>query len=302
MKIVLSYLSMIRPGNVLMTGTAVALGAWLSHGFSDIRAVTLLAACAMSAVGYGNVINDIRDIATDRISHPHRALPRGLVSMEAAIIFAFFLFSFATVNAFMVSRVHGIGAVAALALLTGYAFFLKATPFAGNILVSLLVAYPLVFGGLTAPLMARLLIPASLAFLLNMAREIIKDIQDEQGDRLAGLTTTAILPKNILKGILIAIAIIYAGLLFLPFGLRQFGIVYALICACIALPIHAFWTALIARKPTNQNELKQSLKDGDTGKNTAVFTDKQLSSVSFLIKIEMLAGLAAMAADQLFSK
>jgi geranylgeranylglycerol-phosphate geranylgeranyltransferase len=305
MKTPLPYVTMIRPANAVMTAAAVILGAWLSHGFSDIRAVVLLALAAMSAVGYGNVVNDIRDIGTDRVSHPNRPLPRKQISVETAIIFAFFLFSFALVNAFMVSPAHGLAVAAPLVLLTLYAFFFKATPFAGNLLVSLLVAYPLVFGGLTAPGMPRLLIPAILAFLLNMAREIVKDIQDEPGDRGAGLTTTASAPKGALMAVVLTLSVAYCALLFVPFFLKQFGMVYAVLCAVLALPIHGIWSVMFARHAWFKLPAGKQIDNGisrenaQNGGNGGASPDKQLGKISLLIKIELLMGLLALTADQL---
>jgi geranylgeranylglycerol-phosphate geranylgeranyltransferase len=232
----------------------------------------------MSAVGYGNVVNDIKDVETDRISHPKRPLPRKLLSIETAGIFAFFLGCFSLVNAFLVGPAFGLGALAALALLSLYAFYFKGTPFFGNVVVSALAAYPLVFGGLRAPLMHRLLLPAFLAFLLNLAREIIKDMQDEPGDRLSGLMTSASMPKGVLKALVRSVSILYVVFLFVPFFLHQFGAVYAFASAILVLPLHLYWSLYAF--------------------NTR--WTRFLSKISLCIKLEMLAGLAALAADQAF--
>ena len=276
MKILHPYLSIIRPGNALMAGATVALGFWLSGSASSLLALAQLVIATLCAVGYGNILNDILDVKSDRISHPGRPLPKNEMALSSAVIFAFFLCSFSIVNAFMVSTTHGIGAIAPCALLSLYALFLKGTPLAGNIVVSLLVAYTIIFGGLTAPLCGRLFIPALLAFLLNFAREIIKDMQDERGDRSAGVTTTAALPKALIKYLVLGISIIYVIFLFLPFLLKQFGIVYFIVCAVFVLPLHCWWSYLAFKKNW----------------------DESLGRVSLFIKIEMLGGLLALAADQ----
>ena len=273
---IMPYIKMLRPANALMAGAAVVLGAWLARS-ADLRSIFLLVIAAISAVGYGNVINDIKDIDTDRISHPQRPLPKKELTPSSASILAFFLFSFSLVNAFLVSPVHGIGTLGPLLLLSVYAFYFKGTPLAGNILVSLLVAYALVFGGLKAPLVNRLFVPALLAFLLNLAREIIKDFQDEAGDRLAGLTTTALVPKSAVQAILSVISIAFAVFLFVPYLAKHFGIVYAVTCMVLVLPVHIWWSLLALRS-----------------RSTSF-----LSKISGLIKLEMIAGLLALAADRL---
>jgi 4-hydroxybenzoate polyprenyltransferase len=143
--------------------------------------------------------------------------------------------------------------------------------------ISLLVSYALLFGGIAAPLFERLIIPALLAFLLNFVREIIKDIQDEPGDRAAGIRTTAALPLPVIRTIVYCVTAFYCGLLFLPVLLHQFGRVYALVCAVAVLPVCVAWTVLFA------------------GKNWRM----RLPLLSTLLKIEMAAGLAALAADHL---
>jgi geranylgeranylglycerol-phosphate geranylgeranyltransferase len=276
MNIIFALIKIVRPGNALMTGAAVLLGSWLARSTAPLVSLFLLVVTAMSAVGFGNVINDIVDIETDRISHPDRPLPKNELSRNEAMVFAFFCACFSLANAFLVSPVHGIATLVPLAMLCLYAFFFKATPLVGNIAVSFLVAYALLFGGLLAPRMDRLFIPVLLAFLLNMAREIIKDFQDEKGDRKAGLKTSATLPKKVLKSLILLVSGIYLVFLFSPYALKQFGVVYCIVCAFIVIPLHVYWSFLVSGKKWGSH----------------------LSRISSLIKYEMLAGLLALAADQ----
>ena len=275
-----SYVTIIRPQNAALTGIAVALGFWLGRGAFPARSVIqllLLVAAAGVAAAFGNVINDIHDIASDRISHPGRPLPRNEISRRAAWIYAALLALLSLLCAWFVTPLHAVATAVPLTLLAAYTLFLKATPLAGNILISLLVSYALLFGGLAAPLFDRLLIPALLAFLLNFMREIIKDVQDEPGDHLAGIRTTAVLPAAVIRTLIYYVTVLYCGLLFLPALLHQFGRVYALVCAAAVLPLCIAFTALFA------------------GKNWRT----KLSLLSILLKIEMAAGLAALAADQI---
>jgi len=234
----------------------------------------LLLVSAACAVGFGNVVNDIRDIATDRVNHPRRPLPAGDMSVRAAIVFACALAGAALAGAALVSPAHAAGCIIPLALLLTYAFALKATALAGNVVVSLLVAYPLLYGALGAPRFSHVLVPAFLAFLLNFCREIVKDIEDRRGDALEGLTTTASLPAGVLKAMLVWLAIVYALNMFVPLPLGHFGLPYAAVCALLVLPLHIGWLVLL-------------LKKGETA----------LSRVSLLMKWEMLGGMLAVAAD-----
>ncbi len=271
-----SFIKIIRPGNVLMAGSAAALGIW----FAGVRpacpwSYVFIATAAMLASAFGNVINDLFDLTTDRIAHPDRPLPRGDISVPGARKYAAVLAVIAVAAAAGVSPIHFIGTLVPLLLLTLYAGWLKGTPFLGNVLISALVAYALVFGGLNGPRIERIFIPAILAFLLNFAREIIKDVQDLPGDRSAGITTTAEISFPILQVVMIASATLYLILLPLPTILNHFGLIYVGICVFAVLPLHIVWVYLLSR-PSNKNPAR----------------------ISGLIKLEMLAGLLALGIDQ----
>jgi geranylgeranylglycerol-phosphate geranylgeranyltransferase len=276
MKTIIPYFKIIRPYNALMAAAAVTLGFWLSGNRLPFFSLVEMLIAAICAVGYGNVLNDIVDVASDRINHPRRPLPKNEMSLVSAIMFLFFLCSFSFVNAFLVSTMHLIGVAVPLALLSLYAYFLKRTPFAGNIIVSLLVAYPLLFGGIAAPRCQRLFMPALFAFLLNFVREIVKAIQDKPGDAAVAVKTTALLPTSLLKSIMLGVSVIYLPLLFIPYLLKQFGFLYLIACIFVMLPLHGYWTFFMLQYEW----------------------DKFLERISLTLKIEMLVGLLALAADE----
>jgi geranylgeranylglycerol-phosphate geranylgeranyltransferase len=276
----LAYFKMARPGNATMTGIAIALGFWLGRNTLPMPGFALLVIAGICATAFGNVINDIKDVATDRISHPQRPLPRGELSSASVWRYLIFLAISALGSSLFVSKIHAIATLIPLLLLAVYTLYLKGTPLFGNILVSLLVAYALLFGGLTAPLFSRLLLPAGLAFTLNLIREIIKDLQDEPGDRAAGIATTARLSGPVIRMTVVSLCALYLLLLFLPSLTGQFGQIYTLICAVVIVPMHCCWMYLSIRKDWNA----------------------RLPLLSLLIKGEMIAGLAALALDNLIGR
>jgi geranylgeranylglycerol-phosphate geranylgeranyltransferase len=274
----LPYLKIIRLQNVLMAGATVALGYWLGGSFLSLRSLLLLITATIAATAFGNVINDLKDIETDRISHPERPLPQGRITLRAAKIFTALLAAIPLGAALAVSPVHALATLVPLALLSVYTRYLKGVPFAGNIVISLLVAYALLFGGIGAPSFDRLLIPAILAFLLNFSRELIKTVQDASGDQAQGLKTAAALPERVIKTVVYVTIALYLLLLFTPCRFGDFGRVYAGVCAIGVVPVQLWWLSLFIRKTWKQ----------------------RLSAMSSMIKLEMVVGLAAMAADQLF--
>jgi geranylgeranylglycerol-phosphate geranylgeranyltransferase len=238
----------------------------------------LLFCTALVSTGFGNVINDIRDVISDKISHPNRPLPRGEISLPGAWLYSVFLAIAGIVFSFSISFTHGIATLIPLIILTLYSFYLKGTPLLGNIVVASLVAYSILFGAINANGFNALIIPAILAFLLNFSREIIKDIQDEKGDQAIQVFTSAKLSSVLLKTLIYLCSLLYFCLLFLPAVRGDFGIIYILVCSILIIPIHLYRLFQI---------------QSTTWKN-------RLSRISFLYKIEMICGLLSLAADRLF--
>jgi geranylgeranylglycerol-phosphate geranylgeranyltransferase len=279
MKTVKVYLKLLRISNALIAAVTVALGFWLSESSYSSWKLALLMIATICATGFGNVINDIQDIDSDRISHPDRPLPLGDLSINNAKIFSVILILISLICGFMVSITHGLATLIPLILLILYALYLKGTPLAGNIIVALLVAYSILYGALNAPGFSSMIYPALFAFLLNISREIIKDIQDEAGDKASGVITSAILPHNLLRGMIYGFSILYLLLLILPYYNKSFGLHYLLICLAIIFPIHFYRSFLIMSKSWKS----------------------KLSTISMLFKIEMICGLAAISIDKIIT-
>jgi geranylgeranylglycerol-phosphate geranylgeranyltransferase len=276
---IVSYIRIIRYSNALMAGLTTFLGFWLSDSSLSRSSVLLLIVATICSTGFGNTINDIFDIDSDRINHPDRPLPQGNISVRSAWIFSMLLLISALVSSFIVSSLHGWATVLPLLLLTIYALFLKATPIAGNLLVAALVAYTILYGALGAVGFPRLILPASMAFLLNFSREIIKDLQDSKGDLASGVITSAVLSVRTLKTIIYVCSTACLSLLFITISMKLFGNIYTLISLSIILPLHVYRTVLISRKGI----------------------DKLFKQISALFKLEMLTGLIALAADKIYA-
>ncbi len=272
-----AYVKILRFGNAAMAAGAVFLGAWISSTRLTVSEVISLAIAAFCATGFGNIINDLLDIRTDRICHPDRPLPSGTMRPAEAFLYGLFLAATSLGLSYTVSPRFGTATAAPLAVLVAYALLLKSTPLAGNAVVSIMVAYSLVYGGIGSPDFALLVVPAILAMLLNFSREIVKDIQDDPGDRTAGLTTSAMLSRALLYRILIADSVLYFALLFVPCLRGRCGLPYAGTVIAVTIPLHArrLWL----------------MKSPDWSGRARL--------ISSLIKIEMLSGLLALALDRL---
>ncbi len=185
-----SYLTILRPANCLMSVIAVLIGGLL---VLKTLAFPLLPAAiaAFLITGAGNVINDYIDVDADRVNKPKRPIPSGKISPKSALVYSVVLFAaglglsfFTTWLAFLLALVHSF-------LLVLYATRLKNMMFVGNAFVSYLVGSTIVFGAasvVAAPTLSVFILPLLLMLLSslsNFSREIVKTLEDLEGDKLA---------------------------------------------------------------------------------------------------------------------
>jgi 4-hydroxybenzoate polyprenyltransferase len=159
----------------------------------------------------GNIINDICDVEIDSINKPEKVIIGKRIS-EASANRIYIMLSILGVTAgFYLSNAIDKPSYAAIfivisALLYLYATYVKGILLLGNILVSVLVAISILIVGIfdLAPVIdtansEQLLLPmkvvlhyAFFAFAINFIREIVKDVQDINGDKNGGLNTLPI--------------------------------------------------------------------------------------------------------------
>lgn len=194
-------LRLMRPGNGLMAAVAVLLGALVVAGADGVTAhFAATGAAALAAFllsGFGNVVNDLADRDLDAVAHPERPLPSGAVTAAQARTFAGLLLLLGLYEAFVAAGWPTLlFAAANTALLGLYEWRLKARVLWGNLAVALLVASAFAFGAVAAgvgpagwgPLWALM----AMAFLTNVAREVLKDVQDVEADRAVRRTLPAV--------------------------------------------------------------------------------------------------------------
>ncbi len=189
----LGYLKIIRPLNCVMTAIAVLIGGLIVSEYSVFTAekIYLAIAAAFLITGAGNAINDYVDVESDRINRPKRPIPSGHVGRRSALVFSITLFLVGIILAGFINYLaFGIAILNSIILIV-YSFSLQNKLLLGNIAISYLVGSGFLFGGVslgnpTLPLLLML-----LAFFANLAREIIKDLEDIEGDRKSFLKRIA---------------------------------------------------------------------------------------------------------------
>jgi geranylgeranylglycerol-phosphate geranylgeranyltransferase len=184
-------LKLVRAGNLGVSFVGTVVGGLVAHGLgiagsAEFWALLVLAAASTALVtAGGNVLNDLEDIEGDRINHPERPLVTGAISVQGARIIAIALFVAGIESALPVIFLEplvGVILAVALAAMLAYEFRLKAAGFGGNLVVAALTGLVFLYGGAAAG-DALLLVPfAAMAFLATASREVIKDMEDVEGD------------------------------------------------------------------------------------------------------------------------
>jgi len=180
-------LRLIRAPNLIIAAAGVFAGGWIALRDIAVPKELVFAALSGMALGaVGNTWNDIRDVAADRINRPAtRPMAAGTVGRGTAdfILFAGTLLGLAFAG--LIGGGQVLAALAALAVMFSYSPLLKPVPLVGNLAVAIAAGSPPFYGALAAgggrP--AAGLVPWILAAWLHFVREIVKDVEDEAGDR-----------------------------------------------------------------------------------------------------------------------
>ena len=226
-------------------GVAMALS---DFGFLLLVLSTL---CIASA---GNIINDIYDVETDMVNKPDRVIIGKTISEKTANTLFIVLNILGVGIGFYVSNLIGKNGFFAIfviisVLLYIYASYLKQIFVVGNLVISILVALSLLIVGLfdllpmitpenqaTQLAVFKIILDyAVFAFLINLVREIAKDIEDINGDYKAGMNTLPIaIGRERATNVLFAtslvpiIAVIYYMVTYLY--KQPIAVVYFLLC------------------------------------------------------------------------
>jgi geranylgeranylglycerol-phosphate geranylgeranyltransferase len=182
----------------LNSGITSAAGAILAASMvvPPIQAtqMALIAAVVVTLSSGGYALNDICDRAIDKINQPGRPIPAGRISVPHALLIGSGSLVAAVVLAMPLSRWCIALTLTDAVLLGAYAVWSKRLGLLKNIVIGYLVASGFLIGAYNwdriDPAIAVL---AACAFFGTIAREIVKDVQDIEGDRYHGARTLPIM-------------------------------------------------------------------------------------------------------------
>jgi len=229
-----AVVELARPLNGAIAAVAVLVGAFVARRPTSVEPAVLGALAAFAAVASANAANDIVDREIDRVNRPGRPIPSGRIGLGTAKSAALLWQAAALVLSALVGG-EAFALVASWAVVTTlYSAYVKGVPVAGTVLAAFVGASPFLLGGITQGRIALTAAPFGLAFVVQAARELVKDAEDVEGDARAGVRTLAVaLGRD--AAILAArlIAIVLMPLAVLPFILRLYGPGYAAVVVVI---------------------------------------------------------------------
>ncbi len=300
MKKIKIYLSLIRWPNLLIMALILIVlrfGFLKSLGFdvylSDGWHALFILATILIAAG-GNVVNDSFDTIADSINKPEKQLVGKVIGKEDARFVGQVLLFIGVLTGLAMGYFNDmltfsyIFPLSAL-LLWAYAANLKRQPFIGNLtvafLAALMVANEIIFDILktyspeNAEMQRNAILVISafsgFAFVTTLCREIIKDIQDINGDEKAGyktlpITSGTLFPK-ILVIFLVMLITVAIGWMVRVTGIGGDYISAAYLIFALIIPLLLI---MVRTAPAN--------------------TRKQLGQISNLFKWVMVAGILAL--------
>ncbi|MBW7842888.1 MAG: geranylgeranylglycerol-phosphate geranylgeranyltransferase [Ignavibacterium sp.] len=234
-----AYIKITRPLNTAITFCVVVVAILISQKYpTKISLILLASLTAALTAAAGNVINDLFDIETDKTAHPDRVLTKGTLTKTEAKSEYFLLNSIAAIIAVSLSTTPFVIVLLSISLLYIYSAYLKKIILVGNITVAALAGLAFIYGGVVANNPKAAVIPAFFAFFINLIREIVKDIQDIDGDKKQKIITFpvryGIQPAKKSAAILIIILMAFT---FYPFIFQVYKIEFFVIVMIFVNPV-----------------------------------------------------------------
>lgn len=185
------WLVLVRAHNLVLAAAGVVAGAWIAlERMAVSRAVVLAALSGVALGAAANALNDMHDVAADRINRPgQRPLAAGRLGAgaAAATVVAGVLLGLAAAG-LVGGALVGV-AVAAFVVMAAYSRVLKPHGWPGNVAVAAVAGLPLAYGALAVGRPGAGAVPWLVAGWLHLVREVVKDLDDAPGDRAIGRRT-----------------------------------------------------------------------------------------------------------------
>lgn len=294
MTIFSDFLKLIRFKNlVIIVLTQLLIKYVLINPFSHKISLSnfdfsLLVLSTILIAGAGNIINDYFDIKVDRLNNRKIIIGESIKRRSAIILHLSFSTIGIIIGFYLAWKVEiiSLGFINLFSVISlwYYSTNLKRKPISGNILVAALSALVLIVvpiydlipepGVNLNEIFIKIIYYSLFAFFFSFIREIIKDLEDYEGDKKLGMKTFAIAmgverTKKVLKILTFMILSSFVYVLAITFATNLYSFIYLLLL--LTIPLFTFLVMLIKSK-----------------------TKKDFYVLSSLLKLIMVAGIFSM--------
>jgi geranylgeranylglycerol-phosphate geranylgeranyltransferase len=261
-----------RPINVLIAMISIFVAVAISGIIHPIHSVILACLSGGIIMAGSNTINDYFDLDIDQINRPERPLVAGKLTIRQAWKFAWIEFSVGILLSLLINFTAFLIALIVSGIIILYSFRLKRLPLIGNLAVSFSTAMAFIYGGAAVDRIKETIVPAVLAFFFHFGREIIKDIQDREGDARGSARTFPLIYGEVAAlGLTSAIFVILSVVLLIPSLLGWYGSAYLIVIVIGVYPVLFYVSFSMWKNRSSKN----------------------LGFLSNLLKADMLVGLLA---------
>ncbi|NLX47219.1 MAG: UbiA family prenyltransferase [Euryarchaeota archaeon] len=221
-------LQLFRIGNAVMGIIGLLMGVLIAVGTGILDhwyPVIFAAVAVFSFIAGGNSLNDLTDREVDRLAHPERPLPSGRVTPRQVLYISAACFIVSFLSSLALNLESTVIVALAIVLMLSYEVKLKKDALTGNLEIALLTGMLFLLGGAVVGMMERTYIIALLAFLAILGREIVKDVEDMEGDFDRNTLPKRIGARN--AGVIASLSFLFAVALSpIPYFDGTFGIWY----------------------------------------------------------------------------
>lgn len=221
-----AYWELFRLEHGLMYGVGVIVGIFVSDpNYNNVLNILFGFFTAVFLQASAFALNDYFDYEVDLANRRmDRPLVRGELSKKDVLLSSILLIPIGLFFAYLISFVAFILALAIT--LAGYAYDVKLKEYgiSGNVYIAFSMAAPFLFGSVIAKnsFTTQAIILSLIAFLSGVGREIMKGIEDVEGDAIRDVKTIA-RTKGIRKAIFCSVLLFIASIFlsFIPFFLLK---------------------------------------------------------------------------------
>jgi geranylgeranylglycerol-phosphate geranylgeranyltransferase len=179
-----AFIISIRPQTTPLGMLSVYVGGLVAGAIYNSFELLLAVLVTFFVTAASMTFNDYFDRQIDRISHPERPIPKGIIKPKEMLYFSIIFFAIGIALSFFINLLCFGIAVVSLLLLVVYEVYSKNIGIFSNITVAFITAISFTFGGAAVGDPYSPSILSLMTFFVMVGREIIMDIRDKEGDKI----------------------------------------------------------------------------------------------------------------------